>query len=169
MYVSRSPPTLRSSNGGSASTKRVMSLKTPCVKMSKSDEDYRSRILITDTPEDIRMKVRRALTDSEQGISFDEIKRPGVANLLSIIAALDKQGTSIDELVQRCSTLRMPEFKDRVITTISDGLADIRNKYHHLMAADGGRYLDDIAVEGARKARERANIILEKVKHAVGF
>lgn len=146
-----------------------MSLKNPLVKMSKSDEDYRSRILITDNPDDIRMKVRRALTDSVQGISFDELKRPGVSNLLSIMAALDKQGTSIDELVQQCSTLRMPEFKERVTTTISDGLADIRDKYHYLMEADGGRYLEDIAIEGARKAREKADIILEKARHAVGF
>ena len=146
-----------------------MSLKNPLVKMSKSHEDYRSRILITDTPDDIRMKVRRAMTDSMEGVSFDELKRPGVSNLLSIMAALDQQGTSVDELVQKCCTLGMHDFKDRVTTTISDGLADIRKKYHLLMGADGGLYLEEIVVEGAKKARKRADIILERVRHAVGF
>lgn len=104
-----------------------------------------------------------------EGVSFDELKRPGVSNLLSIMAALDRQRTSIDELVQKYSTLGMHDFKDKVTITISDGLADIRDKYHHLMEADGGRYLEDVAIEGARKAREHAGIILEKVRHAVGF
>lgn len=146
-----------------------MSLKNPLVKMSKSHEDHRSRILITDTPDDIRMKVRRAMTDSIDGVSFDELQRPGVSNLLSIMAALDQHGTSIDELVQKCSTLGMRDFKDRVTVTISEGLADIRDKYYHLMKVDDGRYLEDIAMEGARKAREKADIILEKVRYAVGF
>lgn len=148
---------------------RVMSLKNPLVKMSKSDQDYRSRILITDTPEDIRLKVRVAMTDSMEGVSYDEAERPGVSNLLSITAALDQQGTSIDELVLKCGTLGMRDFKERVTNTISDSLADIRDNYHHLMDADGERYLEDIAVEGARKAREKADIILQKVRHAVGF
>lgn len=146
-----------------------MSLKNPLVKMSKSHEDHRSRILITDTPDDIRMKVRRAMTDCMGGISFDELKRPGISNLLSIMAALDQQGTSIDELVQKYSTFGMHDFKDRVTMTISDGLAKIRDKYEHLMNVDEGRALQDIAIEGGRKAREKADIVLAKVRHAVGF
>lgn len=146
-----------------------MSLKNPLVKMSKSHEDHRSRILITDTPDDIRMKVRRAMTDCMDGISFDEIKRPGISNLLSIMAALDKQGTSIDELVQKYGTFGMHDFKDRVTMTISDGLAKIRDKYEYLMNVDEGQALQDIAIEGGRKAREKADIVLAKVRHAVGF
>lgn len=146
-----------------------MSLKNPLVKMSKSHEDYRSRILITDTPDDIRMKVRRAMTDSMEGVSFDELKRPGVSNLLSIMAALDQQGTSVDELVQKFSTLGMHDFKGKVTTVISDGLAEIRNKYQLLMKAGGGLYLEEVAVEGAKKARKRADVILERVRRSVGF
>lgn len=139
------------------------------MKMSKSDEDHRSRILITDTPDDIRKKVQRAMTDSLPGVSFDVLERPGIANLLSIMAALDQQGISIDELVQECSTLGMVEFKNRVTITIQDALAEIRDKYDHLMKVDDGRDLEDFEVEGARKAREKADIVMEKVRHAVGF
>lgn len=139
------------------------------MKMSKSDEDHRSRILITDTPDDIRKKVQRAMTDSFPGVSFDVLERPGIANLLSIMAALDQRGTSIDELVQECSTLGMVEFKNRVTITIQDALAKMREKYDHLMKVDDGRDLEDVEVEGARRAREKADIVMEKVRHAVGF
>lgn len=109
------------------------------------------------------------MTDSFPGVSFDVLERPGIANLLSIMAALDQRGTSIDELVQECSTLGMVEFKNRVTITIQDALAKMREKYDHLMKVDDGRDLEDVEVEGARRAREKADIVMEKVRHAVGF
>ncbi len=137
--------------------------------MSKSHEDARSRILITDTLEVIKMKIRLALTDSIEGISYDELKRPGVSNLLSITTHLDRQGRSIEELAQECKSLNIREFKDIVTNAISTGMKEIREKYNYFMEVDGGRYVDDIAIEGSRKAREMAEITMTKVRHVVGF
>ena len=66
---------------------RVMSLQEPTRKMSKSDAED-SFISVLDTPDIIRKKYRRAVTDSDACIRFDPEGKPGVSNLLSIICAL---------------------------------------------------------------------------------
>merc|ERR1711939_99457 len=64
--------------------KRVMSLTDPVKKMSKSDPNPKSRILLTDSNEVIRSKIKSAMTDSFDGISYEPERRPGVSNLLDI-------------------------------------------------------------------------------------
>lgn len=152
-----------------APAKRVMSLKEPSLKMSKSHDDDRSRILITDTPEDISLKIRLALTDSVSGVSFDELKRPGVSNLLAIAAYMNPQHGSVEDLARSCRDLTMREFKEKVATIVVDGLADIRKNYHSLMEVENSGYFESIALEGAKRAREKANITMGKVRHAVGL
>lgn len=68
---------------------RIQSLRDPYVKMSKSDPDPSSRILLTDTPQEIASKIKGAVTDSIRWIEYDAEARPGVANLLTICAALE--------------------------------------------------------------------------------
>ncbi|CDR88473.1 probable MSW1-tryptophanyl-tRNA synthetase, mitochondrial [Sporisorium scitamineum] len=69
-------------------TKRVLSLRDPASKMSKSAPDLNSRILITDTPTQVASKIKKAVTDAEKTLGYDTVARPGVSNLLSILAAL---------------------------------------------------------------------------------
>lgn len=146
-----------------------MSLKDPRAKMSKSDEDIRSRILISDTPEDIQLKVRLALTDSTSGVYFDESRRPGVSNLIRIMAHLNQGVVSIEEVAQHCKSLTMREFKDEATKTIVAGLESIRGRYKYYLEADSGRYVDNIAIEGSKKARKKAEIIMAKIRQCVGL
>ncbi|MBR2942500.1 MAG: tryptophan--tRNA ligase, partial [Clostridia bacterium] len=74
----------------------VKSLSDPTKKMSKSDVED-SFISVLDTPDIIRRKYRRAVTDSDASIRFDPENKPGVSNLLSIISALS--GESLDSVV----------------------------------------------------------------------
>ncbi|PNF20689.1 Tryptophan--tRNA ligase, mitochondrial [Cryptotermes secundus] len=67
-----------------SSISRLKSLRDPSKKMSKSEQDPKSRIEITDTPDDILEKCKKALTDFTSEITFDPEKRPGVANLITI-------------------------------------------------------------------------------------
>ena len=76
---------------------RVMSLQEPTSKMSKSDSED-TYISMLDTPDDIRRKIKRAVTDSDAEIRFDPETKPGVSNLLSIAAALS--GQSIESVTQ---------------------------------------------------------------------
>ncbi|KAI0480780.1 putative tryptophanyl-tRNA synthetase [Xylariaceae sp. FL0804] len=65
---------------------RVMSLQRPESKMSKSTPNESERILITATPEEIHRRIRHAVTDSDNRVTYDPVGRPGVANLLELLA-----------------------------------------------------------------------------------
>ncbi|KAH9814140.1 Aminoacyl-tRNA synthetase [Melampsora americana] len=65
---------------------RILNLRNPEMKMSKSHPSPTSRILITDTPTMIQSKIQSAVTDSISQIKYDRVQRPGVSNLLDIYA-----------------------------------------------------------------------------------
>ena len=145
-----------------------MSLKQPAQKMSKSHEDPRSRILLTDSHEDLQHKIRLALTDSISGLSYDPLARPGVANLLSILSHLDTHGRSCEELVRSYGTMSMREFKEEVARRISESFADIRDKYERIMTG-GSDTLEATASEGAKRAAMNAHKKLKLVRDVLGF
>ena len=76
-----------------------MSLQEPTKKMSKSDDNARNFILMTDEPNVIRKKIKSAMTDSDGIIAFDRENKPGISNLLEIYSTIT--GESIDSLVAR--------------------------------------------------------------------
>src|SRR5690625_2265306 len=65
---------------------RVMDLQDPTSKMSKSDDGAAGTILVLDEPASIERKIRRAVTDTDTEVRFDPDAKPGVSNLLSILA-----------------------------------------------------------------------------------
>lgn len=69
---------------GQDASGRIRSLKDPLKKQSKSDPNDKSRITLRDTPEAIRMKIKKAITDFTSEITYDIRNRPGVANLINI-------------------------------------------------------------------------------------
>ena len=146
-----------------------MSLKEPRLKMSKSHEDFRSRIQLNDSPEIIGDKIRLALTDSITGVSYDPECRPGVSNLLAIMSYLDEQGRTAEELAQACSSMTMRQFKAAVINTVSESLASTRDKYNRIIGKDETHYLDDIAIEGSDKARRQADKTMAAVRQVTGL
>ncbi|KAF5395956.1 Mitochondrial tryptophan--tRNA ligase [Paragonimus heterotremus] len=70
-------------------TPKINSLRDPTKKMSKSDPSLGGTIFLSDPPDTIRSKVRRAQTDSIRKIYYDVEHRPGISNLLRILAALE--------------------------------------------------------------------------------
>lgn len=128
-----------------------------------------SRIHVNDSPEDISRKIRAALTDSVAGLSYDPLQRPGVSNLIAIMSFLDGTGRSFEEIARVHGTLSMREFKERVAATISQSLEGVRARYSHFMTSSGAQYLDDIAAEGAIKARRKANRMIVDVKNLMGL
>ena len=78
---------------------RIMSLQEPTKKMSKSDDNPRNFILMTDEPNVIRKKIKSAVTDSDGVIAFDRENKPGLSNLLEIYSTMT--GESIDSIVAR--------------------------------------------------------------------
>ncbi|EEP78326.1 tryptophanyl-tRNA synthetase [Uncinocarpus reesii 1704] len=154
-----------------APAKRIMSLKSPDQKMSKSHTDPNSRILLTDDPETIHKKIKVALTDSEPGISYDPDNRPGVSNLLDILSNFDDTSRlSPAELAQEHKDLSLKSLKEHVAQKVAGHLAPVRERYAELMADERGReYLDCVAREGADKAGRNAEKTMKQVKAAIGL
>lgn len=134
-------------------TKRVLSLRDPTSKMSKSAPDVNSRILITDTPEQVRSKVRKAVTDAEASISFDPETRPGVSNLLSILAALKQPG----EVVTAQEEGRPEEWAQRLNAEIK------------ATGASSGQHLKSTLTEAIVETLRPIQFELEKLRQDPGF
>lgn len=147
---------------------RVMSLNDPTSKMSKSSKSERSRILITDTPEQIKKKVSSAVTDSISGISYDAVERPGISNLLDILSMFDPKGRAASELGEAFHDLSPKQLKDLVSDHVVSGLDGIRQRYTQLLSSDQS-YLDKVEAEGTRKAQKSAADTMELVREAMGM
>ena len=146
-----------------------MSLKEPHLKMSKSHEDPRSRISLTDTPENIHSKVRQALTDSMPGISFDPEKRPGVSSLLALLSYLDKEEKSPQALAEEYSDVSLRAFKEHVAEKIIDTLRGFQERYTSLNDGEIGINLKEVAVHGAAEASRNANKTMLRVRNSLGL
>ncbi|KAK2761404.1 Tryptophan--tRNA ligase, mitochondrial [Arachnomyces sp. PD_36] len=162
-------PTLRVPSPLISSAKRVMSLKDPRSKMSKSHTDPRSRISLIDSPEEISKKINQALTDSEPAISYDPVNRPGVSNLIELLCHFDDGRKSCTDIVTEHGSLGLRAFKQLLAEKISHRLAPIRERYLELTCGNNSDYLDSVAENGAQKAGENAHLTLELVKRNVGL
>ncbi|MBN2880232.1 MAG: tryptophan--tRNA ligase [Clostridia bacterium] len=145
---------------------RIMSINDPTKKMSKSSDDPNSYILILDKPEDIKRKIKRAVTDSDNEIYFDEENKPGVSNLITIYSVMT--GKTIDESVKDLSALGgYGAFKENVADAVIAALEPVQKRYNDLISDKG--YIDSVMYNNAMKASYVANKTLSKVKRKVGF
>ncbi|KAF5642908.1 tryptophanyl-tRNA synthetase [Fusarium tjaetaba] len=147
---------------------RVMSLQNPTEKMSKSSKSPKSRISIIDSPEEIKTKIKAATTDSIPGINYNREERPGISNLLDIMAIFDPEGRKAQELGEQYSDLSPKQLKDMVSDAVIGGLDGIRDRYTELLDK-GDKYLDSIEAIGAEKARKSAEETMQVVREAVGL
>lgn len=143
---------------------RIMSLQDPSKKMSKSDTNKKAIITLLDDLKTIEKKIKSAVTDSEGIVSYDPINKPGVANLLTIEAALT--GESIDSLVAKYDGSGYGDFKASVAKAVTEHLAPIQERYAALL---GSEELDAILDAGAEKANYLANKTLKKMENAMGL
>lgn len=150
--------------------KRVMSLTDPTKKMSKSDPKPKSRILITDSREEIHSKLRTALTDSVEGVSYDREKRPGVSNLVDLMYYFDESiAASPEELANDLTDLSMRALKEKVAETVDAGVRNIRGRYQELMGGRSQNKLLESAEEGAQRAEALAESTMREVRRAMGM
>ncbi|KAG8853362.1 Tryptophan--tRNA ligase, mitochondrial [Tulasnella sp. 330] len=150
--------------------KRVMSLRNPQQKMSKSAPDPRSRILISDSTEEISSKIRSAVTDSIPTISYDPLNRPGVSNLLTILAAVISSSSftlSAEALANEYQGKDHASLKADVTDAIVTRLRPIRDNY--LRLKDDEAWLNVVSRTGVRRAREIAVVTMDEVKQKIGI
>ena len=143
---------------------KVMSLQDPTKKMSKSDDNPNSYILIMDPPEVIRKKISRAVTDSIGVVNYTD-EQLGVKNLLDILISI--KGYTKDEVVDFYKDKGYADLKKDVADAIIDELAPIQEKVNILLKDK--KALEEIYKLGAEKANYAAIKNLRKMQKKIGL
>lgn len=143
---------------------RIMSLQDPESKMSKSDSNEDSYILLLDNGDAIRRKIKRAVTDSEGVVAYND-QQKGLKNLIDIYSAFTNEG--IDTIVARYNGKGYGVFKEDLSEVVAEGLRPIQERYKDLI--NNKDYLEKVYKEGAEKAEYRAMKTLRKVYKKIGF
>ena len=142
---------------------RIMSLGQPENKMSKSEPD--GCVFLMDKPEDIMRKFKRAVTDCETAVRFDQENKPGISNLLTIYCAAT--GKTMAEAEAEFADQGYGVFKPAVGEAVVELLRPIQEEANRLMADKA--YLESVYQKGAERASALANRTLRKVYKKVGF
>jgi len=132
--------------------------------MSKSEEKKEDSIFLLDSPDEIRKKVKKATTDSQRDISFDE-NRPGVNNLLTIYQLLTDK--SREDIEGHFSGKSYKDLKEQVAEVIIETLRPVQERYFELTGEKG--YLDGMLERGAEKAGEQADYKMRQVSEHMGL
>ncbi|MBK9178301.1 MAG: tryptophan--tRNA ligase [Acidimicrobiales bacterium] len=142
---------------------RVMDLQEPTSKMSKSAPSPQGTVLLLDPPDVIARKIKRAVTDPGSEVVFDPDAKPGVSNLLSILAAAT--GRSVDEAA--AGYQQYGPLKSDTAEAVVELLRPVQARYAELAADPEGtaRLLN----QGADKAQAIASATLERARTAIGL
>jgi tryptophanyl-tRNA synthetase len=141
---------------------RIMGLDSPTKKMSKSATSPYNYIALTDSPKEVREKIKKAVTDSGKEIKAGPDK-PALSNLLTIYSLLS--GKSIVEIEQKYQGQGYAEFKEDLTQVIIDFLQPFQKKYNALSDKEVLAILQD----GAKQAQAIANKTINEAKRAVGL
>ena len=144
---------------------KVMSLQDPTKKMSKSDENINAFVSMDDTAEDVIRKFKRAVTDSDNSIIFDEENKPGISNLLTIYSLF--AGVDVKEAERLFDGKGYGDFKLAVGEAVAEGLRPIREKKADYL--NNKDYLLSVLKDGKERAERIADRTLRKVYKKVGL
>src|SRR5574344_2219636 len=146
------------------STRKIMSLRNPEKKMSKSDEDKNASIFLLDPPNVIRKKIKSAVTDSLNNFDYND-DQIALQNLIDIYLAFT--GEELDHVLAKYKGKGYGEFKADLADIVAKDLEDFQNKYNEIIS-DKDR-LDQILKDGAEKSQRKTRNLLDKVYRKVGF
>ncbi|MBV9211939.1 MAG: tryptophan--tRNA ligase [Acidobacteria bacterium] len=141
---------------------RIMSLDDPTKKMSKSDENPNSSILLLDDADAVRRKLKRAVTDSGTEIRFDDT-RPAITNLLTVYQLLT--GKSPAEIETHFAGKGYGQLK----AELTDVTVDFLTPFQERVKGIGDEELDRILASGCERARELARPTLDEAKARMGL
>ncbi len=144
---------------------KIMNLQNPTEKMSKSSPiGDKGTIFILDDIENTKKKIMSAVTDSENKIYFDEDKKPGISNLISIYASITN--TSIKEIEDKYKDLNYGTFKKDLADLLEKFILPIQEKYKQYRYSDE---LIKILHNGAIEAEKVASKKLLEVREKMGI
>ena len=143
---------------------KIMDLQNPEKKMSKSEDNPNSYILIMDEPDVIRKKISRAVTDSIGEVKYND-EQPGVKNLMTILSNI--KGYTFEEIEKKYEGQGYAQFKKDVAEAIVEELVPVQERVKSLL--ENKSELEEIYKKGAEKANYVANKTLRKMQKKIGF
>jgi len=142
---------------------RIMDLSDPTTKMGKTSSVHSGTLFLLDPPDVLRRKVMRAVTDTGTEVRYDPEAKPGVSNLLEILAGcVEDTPTALAGLFDSYGELKSA-VADSVVATVSP----IQQRFDDL--AKDPDYVREILADGATRARERAARTVRRAKEAIGL
>jgi tryptophanyl-tRNA synthetase len=142
---------------------RVMDLQEPTAKMSKSAGSDSGVVLLLDDPTVITRKFKRAVTDSDNEVRFDPEHKPGVSNLLQILAAVtDRRPEDVAEHYAQYGPLKS-DAGDAVV----EALRPIQERAAEYLTDRG--QLAELLRKGSDRARSVASGVLDRAYRAIGL
>ncbi|MGY5132083.1 tryptophan--tRNA ligase [Streptomyces nigrescens] len=142
---------------------RVRDLQEPTSKMGKSHARTAGVVYLLDEPEVVRKKVLRAVTDTGRDVAYEPEQRPGVANLLNVLAACT--GGDPRRLAEEYDSYGA--LKKDVAEAVVEMLRPVRER-HAELAADPS-HVDAVLRRGAERARSLARPRVDAAFEAVGL
>jgi tryptophanyl-tRNA synthetase len=142
---------------------RVMDLQEPTRKMSKSISSPMGSIFVTDLPEEIDKKIKKAVTDTDGDVRFDWETKPGVSNLLEIYSSFSNE--TPQAVAERYT--RYGDLKNDLAALVIESLTPIRERYDELMTDPVA--LRAVVARGAVQASEVAGAVYRRAANAIGL
>ncbi len=143
---------------------RIMNLQDPTEKMSKSAENPRGNIAILDPLDEIRQKIKSAVTDSGREIYYDEVNKPAISNLMVVYSLCS--GQSLDEIQDTYAGSGYGQFKKDLAEVVVETIAPIQERFAELSKPG---VIEAILAEGRRKAEPLALPTLERFQERLGL
>ena len=147
------------------SAAKIYDLQNPGSKMSKSGDSPQGIVWLLDEPTVLAKKIKSSVTDTDNDVRFDPEKKPGISNLLSLLALSTQR--SVEDVVGEFAGGGYGTLKTAVADAVVERLDPIRQRTQELLKDPGE--LDRILGAGADKAEARANATLARVQHALGL
>lgn len=144
---------------------RIMGLQEPTKKMSKSNENPNDAIYLLDSDKEIEQKIKRAVTDSENEIRYDEKEKPGISNLLTIYSVFSDK--TIKEIEKHFEGKNYGILKKELTEVVQNALRPIRERFNYYYNSPDE--VKKIIEEGRIKANKIANKKRDEVYKKIGL
>ena len=144
---------------------RIMDLQEPERKMSTTGGTAQGTVLIADSPDVVRRKIKSAVTDSGRDVRHDPDEKPGISNLIEIMSVAT--GESFEEIESRYDGQGYGPFKNDVADAVVELLDPIRLRYEELR--NDRVELERLLAVGSEKARKASQPTLERMFDVMGF
>jgi len=144
---------------------KIKALDNPSKKMSKTAPHPSNYLALTDSPAQIKEKIKRAVTDSGQEIKYDPKNKAGISNLMTIYSLFS--GFSFKEIEQKYQGKGYAQFKEDLANVVINALRPFQEKKKALDRKPS--YVRKILDDGAKKARAIAQKTMLQVRKKMGL